>query len=278
MNRLVLLLSLCMGLGLVSCGPTYFSMGVDLRSPAKSGIALSGKNLSVSYIAEEGDSLFLQSVAEGFATALEKDYFGGEPRIGIYRIDNPEGADYTCRDSMFNLLMDTGVDVAFLFKLQSVEKPEDSVSNIPFGIGLYVYDGMNKSDSVQTFEGKSSLNQAVDISEQGLEVGRRSASSFVSSWTNKRFTFYYYDSNYKWSEAASLAADYKFREAMDIWMSLLDTGNLLRRSCAEFNIAAVCCISGDAELAKEWLDRSDADYRLPGSSVLRDCIGGQANH
>ena len=50
---------------------------------------------------------------------------------------------------MVSLLMDTGVDVAFLFDLESMGKPADSVSDIPFEIRLYVYDAMNHEDVVQ---------------------------------------------------------------------------------------------------------------------------------
>ena len=62
---------------------------------------------------------------------------------------------------------------------------------------------------------------------------------------------------------------------MDIWMRLLDTGNMLKRACAEYNIAAACCIMGEKELAVQWLDRADADYQLPYSSTLRSRIAAR---
>ncbi len=48
-----------------------------------------------------------------------------------------------------------------------------------------------------------------------------------------------------------------------------ESKDMLKRSCAEYNIAIACLMLGDAELAIEWLDRSDADCKLPMSDVLR---------
>ena len=272
MNKTILLFALSVPFALVSCGPTYFSLGVEMRNPSRSGMDLSGKNISVSYLDDGKDSLFLPSVAEGFTEALEKDFFGGEQKIGIYSVRDSEGVDYTCRDSMVSLLMDTGVDVAFLFGLESMDRPEDSVSDVPFEIRLYVYDAMNQKDTVQMYSGRSALKQAADISEQGLETGRRSAHIFVSAWSEQRFVFYYYDTSEAWCRAAEYASDYRFKDAMDIWMGFLDTGNMRKRACAEYNMAVACCIMGEKELAGQWLDRADSDYFIPYSYSIREKI------
>ena len=50
---------------------------------------------------------------------------------------------------------------------------------------------------------------------------------------------------------------------------------MLKRSCAEYNIAIACLMLGDAELAIEWLDRSDADCNLPMSEALRKRISAR---
>ena len=59
---------------------------------------------------------------------------------------------------------------------------------------------------------------------------------------------------------------------MDIWMGLLDTPNILKRSCAEYNIAVACYMLGDYALAEEWLDRSEQDNELPVTDALRKRI------
>ena len=72
MYKIFRLIAIAFPLMLVSCGPTYFSLGVDMRLPSRSGIVLTGKNMSVTYLDNGTDSLFMSSVAEGFAQALEK--------------------------------------------------------------------------------------------------------------------------------------------------------------------------------------------------------------
>ena len=256
----------------VSCGPTYFSLGVDMRNPSRSGIDLEGKNISVTYLDGGSDSLFISSVAEGFTQRLERDYFNGEQSIGIYRIDKTSGKAHASRDSMVNLVVETGADVAFLFDVESMGEAESVLDDGPFEIRLYVYDAMDQRDTVQMFKGVSTLDRIAGLDSQGLEVGNRSATVFIPSWKNRRFTVYYYESSDLWYEAAGYASDYRFREAMDIWMTLLDTPNLYKRSCAEYNIAVACCILGEKALALEWLDRSDADYPLNASYALRKTI------
>ena len=55
-------------------------------------------------------------------------------------------------------------------------------------------------------------------------------------------------------------------------MSLLDTNDLLKRSCAEFNISVACYMLGDYQLASDWLDQSDKDNKLPLSDAMRKRI------
>ena len=59
---------------------------------------------------------------------------------------------------------------------------------------------------------------------------------------------------------------------MDMWITLLSTNDMLRRSCAEYNIATACYMLGEYDLALEWLDRSDKDNKLPYSDALRKRI------
>ena len=102
---------------LASCGPTKHAVHVEMRHPSKSGVNLFGKNISVVYL--ENDNKhgvdFCNSMAEGFASTLEKDYGTGEGSIGIYRMRASEGADYSSKDSLFNLLQMVLTNLSYLF-------------------------------------------------------------------------------------------------------------------------------------------------------------------
>ena len=291
----------------VSCSPLTFNMSVDMRTPSKSGLSLGNKNLSVIYLdkGESRDSIFISSVAEGFAQSLEKDYFSGEQAIGIYRVSQGKDADYASKDSLVNLLVETGSDVAFVFDL--VDMGETSLTkevrvaaptsadsmyvaeaSTPFTVKLYSYDAMNAKDTVVTFTGKSSartsvytsgsetedalMAKAVDtMSEAGFATGVQSSNIFLSTWKQSRFTFYYYDADI-WYKASQAAYDYDWKTAIDVWMSLMDTKDLRKRSCIEYNLAVTFYILGQKSIASQWLDRSDADYMLPESAFVRSRI------
>jgi len=295
--------ALCLFLAL-SCSPLTFNLGVEMRGPSKTGLSLGGKNLSVAYLddGKASDSLFLASISEGFSQVVEKDYFGGEEVVDIYRIERQPGVDYLSKDVMVRLLVETDSDVTFLFDLESIgetsfsapEKVSSAVSSdstyfveasTPFAIKLYVYDAMNVQDTVLVFNGKSVVKSPVytdgdeagpvllekamkSIYEPGYSIGKQSAGIFLSTWQHNNFTLYYYDDS-EWYKASQAAYDYKWTTAMDTWMSMLDTKDMRRRSCIEYNLAVVNCILGQKSIASQWLDRSDADYRLPESSDIR---------
>ena len=153
---------------------------------------------------------------------------------------------------------------------------------------MYCFDGMNKDERVYTFAGSSvaaphaysdgkqsretllasALSTLPDV---GFEAGQMLAGSFKSQWKHEQYSIVYFDGS-QWYKAVDYAEQYYWKEAMDIWIGLLDTNDLLRRSCAEYNISVACYMLGDYDLAEEWLDRSDVDNKLPLSDGLRKRI------
>ena len=81
----------------------------------------------------------------------------------------------------------------------------------------------------------------------------------------------YYDSQ-KWYDALVEAENFDWKEAMDIWITLLDSKDQMKRSCAEYNISVACYMLGDYPLAIEWLDLSDKTNKLPISDAMRKRI------
>ncbi len=267
--RNLLLSCLLAVLALASCSPTRFAVNVDLRMPSKSSYALEGKTVSVTCLKTDNttDSLLQSSLAEGFASALENDYFGGQQVIGIYNKERTADVDYSSKESMINLLIETGADVAFLFDAGVVD-PASEAGKKTFKIKLYAYDAMNPADTVNIYKGVAALSSSDLYETQGSAFGRESANIFLSTWKSHQMIFYY-DLMEPWYTAAQYVEGYRFKEAMDLWMTLLDSKNMLRRSCAEYNIATACFVMGNKALAREWLDMSDSHYLLPESSSLR---------
>lgn len=261
MKRILLLLSVA--LTIVSCGPGKHIMHVEMRQPSRAGVDLVGKNVSVVFIENDDEraTQFNNGMADGFAYTLEQEYGTGEGSIGVYSMRKENGADHSSREMMLDLLVDTDSDIVFLLdevQLGAMEAAPSSVV-VPFTMKMYCFDGMDESEQVKSFSGSSTART------DGWDAGVLLADSFKSQWKTEAYSLAYFD-NEKWYKALDKAEAYDWKGAIDQWFKLLDTNDLLRRSCAEYNIAVACYMSGDYELAEQWLDRSDADNKLPNMS------------
>lgn len=305
--KLLNMLMLVAASAAVSCGPSRHVVQVEMRYPSKAGIDLAGKNVSVVYLEnkDKAASEFNSYMADGFAYALEEEYGTGEGSVAIFRMPRTDGSNYADKDTLFNLLMDTGSDVVFLIdtvKLGTMkvdgatrvaaaasrDSSYISVAHMPFTMKMYSFDAMDKTATVRNYGGSSEAQPIVysdgnDSSSQqyakaraslpsaAWDVGKEISESFKSQWKHEQYTLTYFDSE-KWYLALDLAEAYDWKGAMDIWMELLKTNDLMKRSCAEYNIAVACYMLGDYGLASEWLDLSDEDNLLPLSDALRKRI------
>lgn len=252
---------------LISCGPSRHAIPVEMRHASKSGVDLAGKIVSVVYAKENADAV-RKSMAESFTKSLKDDY--GDEFVKLYAVNGRTG-EYTGRDSLVSLLMRTGSDVVFLFDSKSGEK---ATSGMPVNVALYCYDGMNKADKVQSFSGTKVLAAASDnqILEEAVKAGALVAEPFKTQWKLEQYSIAYYEST-QWYEALVRAEQYDWKGALDIWLALLDTKDVMKKATAEYNISVACYMMGEFDLAGEWLDRSDADNKLPTlSDALRKRI------
>ena len=286
--------------GLQSCDPQAFSMNVEMRYPSSSGMSIDGKSVAVVYLNEDSakDSVFNECLANGFASAIEKNYFNGAEAVNLYKMPKVVGGVYSNADTLINLIVDTGCDIVFLFdapEFGNVQIKEQKTStsgtyypvSVPVAIKLYGFDSLSGSDTVRVWTGTRMLSANMEaslgrqaaadslwnrIGSSAENLGEVSARTFAPVWKEETYTFIYYESPEAWLAAAQYASDYKWNEAMKVWISLLDTNNPMKRSCAEYNIATACFLMGDNELALKWLNSSDEDYPISLSKALRKRI------
>lgn len=304
-SLIAVLMSVILAFG--SCAPQAFIVSPEMRAPSKSGLNLTGKSMAVVYVVDgiHRDTLFNSCLANGFASRLEEDYYGGEQSIGVFTVPFSEGVDYACKDSMVSLIMQTGRDVVFLVdkpelgqpsaaepvKVAGGPMPKDSAFiatvKVPFTTTFHVYDSMGKDDEVHGFAGSKEMKPQVycaqgtsrevleasvwDCIEEAANVaGYQAANSFVSTWKQERFYVIYYDTfDNSWDKASQYAHSHKWKEAMEKWFTLLSTGNSEMKACACYDIALGCFMMGQPQLALEWLDRSDAQKPVSLSKDLR---------
>ncbi len=307
-NRLSLVAGAFMtALMAVSCSPQMFNMPIDMRHASASGLDLGGKTFSLVYVDNgfKADSCLSHGLAEGFAISLEKEYFGREKCIDIYKIQEQEGADYSNKDTLVNLVLDCQSDVVFLldtpdFKNISVSGGVDSgIASIDSAMkvtafldieqSIYVYDSMCRKDTVFTKVCRQTLSQplflpqdydqktllsklAVSLESEGIRAGGEMTGTFRPVWKTEECDIIYYDSN-EWIEAVQAAVEFRWKEAMSKWLHIVtSTRNMDKRSCASYNMALACYMQGDYKLALEWLDSSDKDCPISLSEDLRKRI------
>jgi len=291
-----------LALAAISCEPQVFVMNLETMGPSEVGVDLTGKKLAVVYLEDPSgrDSVFTGGMAQGFASQLEKDYYNGQEAIGIYRMVKSEG-NYASRDTLLNLVMDTAGDVVFLFDkpeygditLSRDAGEEKSVhAALPYAFDMYVYDTMDKADTVRLFTGYSTARHSLTVADgedddtvkakmwdvlgiHGESAGARSATKFSPTWKDEEFIFYYQERPHKWYQATEAADQCEWRKAIDYWMELADTDSPVQLACASFDLATVFYLLGDYELATKWLDVSDKANKLGYSSRLRSKINAK---
>ena len=295
---------------LASCSPQAFVISPEMRGPSKSGLYLAGKSIGVVYTTDKDsrDTEFNSYLASGFASRLEEDYFGGNQLVELFQMPYSAGADYASRDSMVNLVMDTGKDVVFFIdkpelgeakvlganKVEGTNLPKDSsyvsVATVPFTTRIYVYDSMGKEDKVLAYSGSKEVSAEIYsdgrqdaaklarkastlVAPSAIKAGILAASSFLSTWKPEQFYVIYYDGAEKaWAKGAEYAYNFKWKEAITEWMKLVNHRNAEKRACACYNVALGCFMMGQYNLALEWIDRSDKDEPISLSKHLRTKI------
>ena len=277
MKRLIISVLSILAL-LTSCGPVRYGLNVEMRYPSKSGVDLADKVLSIVYL-ENTDTAalaFNAGMAESFASVLESDYGTGEGSVGVYKMKPVNAASYAVKDSLINLLVDTGADVVFLMDTVKLGTLRSASNLTPFTVTLYCFDGMDASENIYAYSGTSNvrLGGSTSVEEEGKTVGIQLSSTFKSQWRHEQYSIMYFETE-KWYDALELAANYNWTGAMKIWFELLSARDMLKRSCAEYNIAVACYMMGNLDLATEWLDRSDNDTKLAQSESLRKRINAR---
>ncbi|MCF0175869.1 MAG: hypothetical protein HUJ94_03450 [Bacteroidales bacterium] len=257
---------------LVACSPLSYTLQLEMNEPSASGLVLNGKSMAVAFVQEPDDTCFAASLADGFAYKLETEYFDGEESVPVFMMEKKEGADYSAKDTLVALIMDTEADVVFLIEpeLPATDAGQMALPGIEkFMMNLHVYDSMEPSDQVLNYSGRTAFKPDA---LHAFQCGVRSAVSFLPVWEQQSFSFYYYDEAASLAVADSLVTTYDWKAAVSGWMGLLKTRNLQKRACYEYDIALGCFMLGQNKLAGEWLDRADADYALALSPGLRKRI------
>ncbi|NTV19427.1 MAG: hypothetical protein HGA83_08365, partial [Bacteroidales bacterium] len=81
--------------------------------------------------------------------------------------------------------------------------------------------------------------------------------------------------NSAWRKAHSLAMNFQWKEAIDIWMEDASSPDNVKASCAAFNIAVACEMLEKYDLAIEWLDYAKKRYPITGLEELKSFLNNK---
>jgi len=269
----LLLIGICL---ICSCSPQAYTMLVDIRYPSDKGVDLTGKSISVLYLQSpsSSDRTFCDALSDGLVKGLESDYFEGEPSVDIFSIPMVADVSYASRDTLINYVMTTGSDVVIL-----VDNPEFSNlkgNTIDCTSKIYLYDSMNSKDELIKLTRKDQISSALEASPTFVSdaqyIGYCFARYCAANWQEEQYSVLYFDDYGPWYQALDLAYQLKWKEAMEVWLTLTQTDNLTKRSSAAYNLALGCYMLGEYPIALEWLDSSDKDMPLSLSDGLRKRI------
>lgn len=306
MKLLLSILSIFSILMVLSCGPSRYSMAIEMRQPSNFGYDLTGKSVSVVYLqgGDDFSSEFSKSIADSFAASIEGDYQLPVGGISVYSMRNDKIDDnrFSFKE-MVSLLVETNSDflvvmdtlrfgasrfgVATPYKSSDPDSLYKKTVQMNMSMDYYVLDGMDETEVVQkrhlnkfleTFAVASSLEEEPHFDQYkrnflplAQPYSEHIANVFKSNWKMESISIMSYSSE-EWVKAATFFYEYKWKEAIEVWMGFLSSSNPLKRSCAEFNIAVSCYMSGDYKLAKDWLLQSDNENKLTLSDGLHKRI------
>lgn len=288
MTKTILPLGL-LAAAMCSCGPTVYNFNVDRSAPSASEMNFTGKSMSFVYEAGS-DSLVAAELALGFVSSMEEQYFAGNDAVPVYNRLPSQGAAAAPKDTMVDMIMESGSDVVFF--LHGVKTGEtayaNSVVRMPFTAVLSVYDSMDSRDTVVTCDASdafvwqvapgtelSEIEDAVkaDVGNAAFRYGRSLSESFLPVWIKETYSLVIYEYDSEWYEAAAAAVgQMDWKNALSVWMRKADTGDIQKRSCAAYNCALACYMLEEYDLALQWLDLSDSVMKLSYSKSLRSRI------
>lgn len=209
----------------------------------------------------------------------------------IYREKNENSALARRLSNAKTLIIveNAGVDYTNPMNKTSVyETPEYSTTffYVPVNICLKVYDnildnyvyGKELKDTMQLELLSSNLTreQIVDMTGMSLgqiayRLGESVAADLSPQWIEESHLLVTYEDSKEWMKACHLADEYRLKEAIDAFMPFTESNNPRKVSFAAYDIAVLCNIIGEKDLALKWVKLSMERFKFKEAvSLYRD--------
>jgi len=255
-------------------------------------IPVSGNN-DENMISPKEDSVIMLNFAKGMALSLEKQLQLKEGDIPVFNHFESEINDIRERSYVEALAQKSESDILVMLenlKIGKFEKLRQSISPVrsgyassyvfaPLSLLVNVYDGktadlissLTQNDTIYwEILAKEAVNEErlykslfSALNKISASAGEDVVKNFFPAWGNEQRCLFTYE-NSAWRKAHTLAMNFKWKEAMDIWMEDTSSPDNVKASCAAFNIAVACEMLERFDLANEWLDFAKKHYPIDG--------------
>ncbi|PKP06265.1 MAG: hypothetical protein CVU10_01495 [Bacteroidetes bacterium HGW-Bacteroidetes-5] len=299
---LILLVSVII---LSSCGPAIQLFNIDERVAPIHPVNFDNRSISV-YVTmdsgEEGenmlfknDSAQMSNLATGIASSLEKNLLLDEGAVYVFNHYPGGGFKYNMEyihslsaasNSDILVLVDTLMvgktqimndlksPITQSYRSNYVFAPIRTVINVFDGITAERLSRIDQKDTVywEILSRSDARDNAIKYKavESMLNVATTLGEDIVTmmfpQWQTVGKYLYIYPVS-SWQKAYEYSLEFKWREAMDIWLEETSHHDAIRAASAAYNIAVACELTDRLELAIEWVDVSIKKFR--SQSVLR---------
>lgn len=307
-NSLFYILCALLALSLHSCVPQIHYLNVDVRRNAVADIPQDGTSAVFSVIgSNDQDSIRLTNVAIGLAEKLEEDRNLEKGSLSVWSLPEgefvgfPAGAGQNLRVQSLaylnSLSARSGANTLYfvdnLTYLPYISQNNNSYAQesgynvvVPFKVDMNIYDASRDSVIYSTMM-QDSLYLNVDSSISPREMGSAIAKylpaiskkigsilgkDVTPQWVTQQRMLITYDDAPEWEEAYELAADFRWTEAIDKWMEVVESRNPKKSAFAAYNIAIGCEMVERFDLALKWLDYSLEIYPIKEVKLFREYI------
>jgi hypothetical protein len=263
-------------------------------------VPMEGKSISVVTVIDvnDRDSALVSELGIGIAEKVEKELFLSQGAVGVYAVPCEDGGVIKSgtmdllaiqSDSELMLVVDSLKVGSYIIERGMSANQQASIQNVvqvnlPVSFGLSAYDAVHldvvyhrdvKDTVTWSIVGQEFIQNSAAIAQANNHLreafrtfGEAVASSLLPVWNQEERMIVCY-SGAKWENAYYLASDFKWEQAMDVWMELVKVGTPDKQGAAAYNLAVACEILGRYDIALKWLDFAEGKCYFAQMTTLR---------
>lgn len=294
---------LIMIVSLYSCGPVVNMLNIESRVPAKYPIALENRSIALFVSADtsinsgnylyQNDSVRMVALATGMAQELEKkltldegavfvfNHYPGKERV--YDMRYIQDLSFISNSDVVVIMDSLRIGVPKLVENLAISTKEQFGSYFiysPIFTDTKVFDGttanllahIKQNDTIywellsRNDIREVAMIHTVKSSTEAIakNIGEEIVNKMFPSWVEQQRTLFVF-SKREWSKAHNYAVEFKWNEAMEIWLNLTSSKLAIESAGAAFNMAVACELTDRLDLAREWIELAYKSYpNLPG--------------